>query len=233
MIAESDVTGRRRTHRQARRRGRDAQRFFEDLREGSFVVHHQHGVARFGGMVTRAIGGNERDYLLLEYRGGDKLYVPSDQIESVRRTPGRYAEPVEDGRLRLESTKAKVRSAVQEIAQELVVLYQKRVTSLGHSFAPDTPWQGEFEASFPFQETTDQLNAIIDVKNDMELESPMDRLVVGDVGFGKTEVAMRAAFKAIQDGKQVAVLVPTTLLAQQHVTTFTERMAPYPIAPRC
>ena len=109
------------------------------------------------------------------------------------------------------------------------MLYQKRATSSGHAFAPDTPWQGEFEASFPFQETTDQLNAIIDVKNDMELESPMDRLVVGDVGFGKTEIGMRAAFKAIQDGKQVAVLVPTTLLAQQHVTTFTERMAPYPI----
>ena len=230
VIAESDLTGRRRTHRQARRRKRDTQRFFEDLREGSFVVHHQHGVARFGGMVTRAIGGNERDYLLLEYRGGDKLYVPSDQIESVRHyTGGDNPTLSKMGGSDWNQTKAKVRSAVQEIAQELVVLYQKRVTSLGHSFAPDTPWQGEFEASFPFQETSDQLNAIIDVKNDMELESPMDRLVVGDVGFGKTEIGMRAAFKAIQDGKQVAVLVPTTLLAQQHVTTFTERMAPYPI----
>jgi len=230
VIAESDVTGRRRTHRQARRRARDTQRFFEDLREGSFVVHHQHGVARFGGMVTRAIGGNERDYLLLEYRGGDKLYVPSDQIESVRHyTGGDTPSLSRMGGSDWSQTKAKVRSAVQEIAQELVVLYQKRVTSSGHAFAPDTPWQGEFEASFPFQETTDQLNAIIDVKNDMELESPMDRLVVGDVGFGKTEIGMRAAFKAIQDGKQVAVLVPTTLLAQQHVTTFAERMAPYPI----
>ena len=230
VIAESDLTGRRRTHRQARRRKRDTQRFFEDLREGSFVVHHQHGVARFGGMVTRAIGGNERDYLLLEYRGGDKLYVPSDQIESVRHYTGGDTPTLSKmGGSDWNQTKAKVRSAVQEIAQELVVLYQKRVTSLGHSFAPDTPWQGEFEASFPFQETTDQLNAIIDVKNDMELESPMDRLVVGDVGFGKTEVAMRAAFKAVQDGRQVAVLVPTTLLAQQHFTTFTERMAPYPI----
>ncbi len=230
VIAESDLTGRRRTHRQARRRTRDTQRFFEDLREGSFVVHHQHGVARFGGMVTRAIGGNERDYLLLEYRGGDKLYVPSDQIESVRHyTGGDTPSLSKMGGSDWSQTKAKVRSAVQEIAQELVVLYQKRVTSRGHAFAPDTPWQGEFEASFPFQETTDQLNATIDVKNDMELESPMDRLVVGDVGFGKTEIGMRAAFKAIQDGKQVAVLVPTTLLAQQHVTTFTERMAPYPI----
>ncbi|HAB58869.1 MAG TPA: transcription-repair coupling factor, partial [Acidimicrobiaceae bacterium] len=230
VIAESDLTGRRRTHRQARRRTRDTQRFFEDLREGSFVVHHQHGVARFGGMVTRAIGGNERDYLLLEYRGGDKLYVPSDHIESVRHyTGGDTPSLSKMGGSDWSQTKAKVRSAVQEIAQELVVLYQKRVTSRGHAFAPDTPWQGEFEASFPFQETTDQLNAIVDVKNDMELELPMDRLVVGDVGFGKTEIGMRAAFKAIQDGKQVAVLVPTTLLAQQHVTTFAERMAPYPI----
>jgi transcription-repair coupling factor (superfamily II helicase) len=127
------------------------------------------------------------------------------------------------------SAKAKVRSAVQEIAQELVVLYQRRVTSTGHAFDSDTPWQSEFEGTFPFQETPDQLHAIIDVKNDMERESPMDRLVVGDVGFGKTEVAMRAAFKAIQSGKQVAILVPTTLLAQQHYSTFTERMAPYPI----
>ncbi len=230
ILAESDLTGRRRTHRRARRRKRDAQRFFDDLREGSFVVHHQHGVARFGGMVTRAIGGNERDYLLLEYRGGDKLYVPSDQIESVRHYTGGDTPTLSKmGGSDWHATKAKVRSAVQEIAQELVVLYQRRVTSPGHQFEPDTPWQREFEGSFPFQETTDQLHAIIDVKNDMEHGSPMDRLVVGDVGFGKTEVAMRAAFKAIQGGKQVAVLVPTTLLAQQHFSTFTERMAPYPV----
>ena len=230
VLAESDLTGRRRTHRPSRRRKRDTQRFFEDLREGSFVVHHQHGVARFGGMVTRAIGGNERDYLLLEYRGGDKLYVPSDQIESVRHYTGGDTPTLSKmGGADWHQTKAKVRSAVQEIAQELVVLYQKRVTAPGHAFEPDTPWQREFEASFPFQETTDQLNAIIDVKNDMETGAPMDRLVVGDVGFGKTEVALRAAFKAIQSGKQVAVLVPTTLLAQQHFTTFSERMAPYPV----
>ena len=230
VLAESDLTGRRRTHRRAKRRKRDTQRFFEDLREGSFVVHHQHGVARFGGMVTRAIGGNERDYLLLEYRGSDKLYVPSDQIESVRHyTGGDTPSLSKMGGADWNSAKAKVRSAVQEIAQELVVLYQRRVTSTGHAFEPDTPWQREFEGTFPFQETPDQLHAIIDVKNDMERESPMDRLVVGDVGFGKTEVAMRAAFKAIQSGKQAAILVPTTLLAQQHYTTFTERMAPYPI----
>ncbi len=230
VLAESDLTGRRRTHRPSRRRKRDTQRFFEDLREGSFVVHHQHGVARFGGMVTRAIGGNERDYLLLEYRGGDKLYVPSDQIESVRHYTGGDTPTLSKmGGADWNQTKAKVRSAVQEIAQELVVLYQRRVTTPGHPFELDTPWQREFEASFPFQETTDQINAIIDVKGDMEQPTPMDRLVVGDVGFGKTEIALRAAFKAIQGGKQAAVLVPTTLLAQQHFTTFSERMAAYPI----
>ncbi len=230
VLAESDLTGRRRTHRPSRRRKRDTQRFFEDLREGSFVVHHQHGVARFGGMVTRAIGGNERDYLLLEYRGGDKLYVPSDQIESVRHYTGGDTPTLSKmGGADWHQTKARVRSAVQEIAQELVVLYQRRVTTAGHPFEPDTPWQREFEASFPFQETTDQVNAIIDVKGDMEQPTPMDRLVVGDVGFGKTEIALRAAFKAIQGGRQVAVLVPTTLLAQQHFSTFSERMAAYPI----
>ena len=230
VVAETDLTGRRRTHRRARVRRRDTQRFFEDLVEGAYVVHHQHGVARFGGMVTRAIGGNERDYLLLEYRGGDKLYVPSDQIESVRHyTGGDTPSLSKMGGSDWQSTKAKVRSAVQEIAQELVVLYQKRVTTPGLAFEPDTPWQRELEDAFPFQETPDQLHAVIDVKDDMERPSPMDRLVVGDVGFGKTEVALRAAFKAIQSGKQVAILVPTTLLAQQHHQTFRERFAPYPV----
>lgn len=230
VLAETDLTGRRRTHRRARARRRDAQKFFDDLHEGSYVVHQQHGVARFGGMVTRTINGSERDYLLLEYRGSDRLYLPSDQIESIRLYSGGETPTLSKmGGADWHSTKAKVRSAVQEIAQELVVLYQTRVTTPGHAYAADTPWQRELEDSFPFQETPDQLHAIIDVKDDMERPSPMDRLVVGDVGFGKTEVALRAAFKAIQDGKQVAVLVPTTLLAQQHHATFRERYAPYPI----
>jgi len=230
VLAETDLTGRRRTHRRARARKRDAQKFFDDLHEGSFVVHQQHGVARFGGMVTRAINGNDRDYLLLEYRGSDKLYLPSDQIESIRLYSGGETPTLSKmGGADWHTAKAKVRSAVQEIAQELVVLYQTRVHAEGHAFAPDTPWQRELEDAFPFQETPDQLHAIIDVKDDMERLSPMDRLVVGDVGFGKTEVALRAAFKAIQDGRQVAVLVPTTLLAQQHHATFRERYAPYPV----
>ncbi|HEX6237646.1 MAG TPA: transcription-repair coupling factor, partial [Acidimicrobiales bacterium] len=230
VLAEADLTGRRRAHRRARPRRRDAERFFEDLTVGDYVVHHQHGVARYGGMVKRAIGGVERDYLLLEYKGDDRLYVPSDQIDAVRHYTGGESPTLSrlggDGWQR---TKARVRAAVAEIAQELVVLYQKRLAQPGHTFTPDTPWQRELEDGFPYQETPDQAKAIADVKVDMEAPTPMDRLICGDVGFGKTEVAIRAAFKAVQDGRQVAVLVPTTLLAQQHVQTFSERFAPYPV----
>ncbi|MXW63015.1 MAG: transcription-repair coupling factor [Acidimicrobiaceae bacterium] len=230
VLSESDLTGRRRTHRQARTRRRDAQKFFDDLREGSYVVHAHHGVARFGGMVTRSINGSDRDYLLLEYRGTDRLYVPSDQIDAIRIYSGGETPKLSRmGGADWRASKAKVRSAVSEIAQELVVLYQTRVTTPGHGFAPDTPWQREFESAFRYQETPDQLQAIIDVKEDMERPTPMDRLVIGDVGFGKTEVALRAVFKAVLDGSQAAVLVPTTLLAQQHHATFRERLAPYPM----
>jgi transcription-repair coupling factor (superfamily II helicase) len=230
VLAESDLTGRRRAHRRARPRRRDAEGFFDDLKVGDYVVHHQHGVARYGGMVRRAIGGVERDYLLLEYKGDDRLYVPSDQIDAVRHYTGGDSPSLSrlggDGWQR---TKAKVRAAVAEIAQELVVLYQKRLQEPGTAFSDDTPWQREFEEAFPYQETPDQLTAIADVKADMEDPRPMDRLVCGDVGFGKTEIAIRAAFKAVQDGKQAAVLVPTTLLAQQHFQTFSERFAGYPV----
>ncbi len=230
IVAEADLTGRRRAHRRARPRRRESAGTFEDLTAGSFVVHHQHGVGRYEGMVTRAIGGVERDYLLLAYKGGDKLYVPSDQIDTLRQYVGGEAPKLHKlGGSDFAKTKSRVRSAVREIAQELVVLYQKRVTSEGHAFAPDTPWQIEMEESFPFVETPDQRVAIDDIKRDMELAHPMDRLLCGDVGFGKTEVAIRAAFKAIQDGKQVAVLAPTTLLATQHGNTFADRFAGYPI----
>ncbi|HMQ28693.1 MAG TPA: CarD family transcriptional regulator, partial [Acidimicrobiales bacterium] len=230
VLAEADVTGRRRAHRPPRPRQRDARGFFDDLKVGDHVVHHQHGVARYGGMVKRAIAGHERDYLLLEYRGGDKLYVPSDQIDAVRHYTGGEAPTL--SRLNgsdWQKTKSKVRSAVAEIAQELVVLYQTRVNSPGIAFGEDTPWQREMEDAFPYKETPDQLAAIVSVKEDMEEAVPMDRLVCGDVGFGKTEVALRAVFKAVQDGHQAAVLVPTTLLAQQHYQTFSERFAPYPV----
>jgi transcription-repair coupling factor (superfamily II helicase) len=230
VAAETDVTGRRRMHRRARPRRRTAAGIFDDLKPGDYVVHSTHGVARYAGMVKRAIGGVERDYLLLEYRGEDKLYVPTDQIDVVRHyTGGETPSLSRMGGADWTRAKQRVKSAVQEIAQELVVLYQKRIVTPGHAFASDTPWQRELEAAFPYDETPDQLSAIEDVKADMEKSVPMDRLLVGDVGFGKTEVAIRAAFKAIQDGRQVAVLVPTTLLAQQHHQTFSERFAGYPI----
>ena len=230
VLSEDDVTGRRRTRRRAKPRRRDGGRFFEDLHAGDHVVHDVHGVARFEGMVRRALGGVERDYLLLAYRGGDKLYVPTDQIDVIRPYTGGEAPSLHRmGGADFERSKAKVRSAAREIAQELVVLYQRRVNAKGVTFGPDTPWQREMEEAFPFQETTDQLSAIVDVKADMEAPHPMDRLVCGDVGFGKTEVALRSVFKAVQDGHQAAVLVPTTLLAQQHFQTFSERFAGFPV----
>ncbi len=230
VLVEGELTGRRRAHRPARPRRTDARRFFEDLEPGDYVVHHTHGVARYGGMVTRAIGGAERDYLLLEYRGGDKLYVPSDQIDLVRHYTGGDTPTVHRmGGADWQKAKSRVRKAVREIAQELVLLYQKRITTPGHAFSEDTPWQRELEEAFPYRETPDQAKAIADVKADMESPVPMDRLVCGDVGFGKTEVAIRAVFKAVQDGRQAAVLVPTTLLAQQHFQTFGERLAGFPV----
>ncbi len=231
LLAEPDITGRRRAHRTARARPtRATTGFFDDMAPGSFVVHHHHGVARYAGMVTRTIGGVERDYLLLEYRGDDKLYVPSDQIDTLRPYSGGETPTLSRmGGSDFAKTKARVKAAVREIAQELVVLYQRRITSAGHAFPEDSTWQREFEEGFGYIETPDQLTAIEAVKADMESDKPMDRLLCGDVGFGKTEVALRAAFKAVQDGKQVAVLVPTTLLAQQHGQTFTQRLAGYPV----
>ncbi|WP_426573628.1 transcription-repair coupling factor [Aquihabitans sp. McL0605] len=230
VLAESDVTGRRRAHRAPKPRKRDTAGFFDDLKPGDYVVHHQHGVGRYGGMVKRAIGGVDRDYLLLEYRGDDKLYVPSDQIDAVRHYTGGDSPALSKlGGGDWTKTKARVKSEVQAVAQELVVLYQKRLHAPGHAFPIDTPWQRELEDAFPYRETPDQVKAIDEVKADMEADTPMDRLVCGDVGFGKTEVAVRAAFKAIQDGKQVAILVPTTLLATQHFQTFSDRFAAFPV----
>jgi transcription-repair coupling factor (superfamily II helicase) len=230
ILAEADLTGRRRPHRVPRARARAVEGFFDDLAPGSFVVHHVHGVARYSGMVTRTIAGAERDYLLLEYRGGDKLYIPSDQIDTI--TPYSGGEQPALSRLNgseWQQVRSRARRAVHEVAQELVVLYQRRLAAPGFAFSVDSPWQIEMEQAFPYPETTDQLRAIADVKADMERDVPMDRLVCGDVGFGKTEVAVRAVFKAVQDNKQACVLVPTTLLAQQHFQTFADRYAPYPV----
>lgn len=228
LVAESDLTGRRRPTR--RQKPRVSGSTFQDLKPGDYVVHFHHGVGKFEGLVSRAIGGAQRDYLLLAYKGGDKLYVPTDQIDTIRQYVGGDTPAMHKlGGSEFARAKTRVRSAVQEIAQELVVLYQRRVTAAGHAFAHDTPWQHDMEMAFPFVETVDQRTAIGEVKADMERSVPMDRLICGDVGFGKTEVAVRAAFKAIQDGKQVAVLVPTTLLASQHGSTFKDRFAGFPI----
>jgi transcription-repair coupling factor (superfamily II helicase) len=230
VLAESDVTGRMRPHRQARTRARPVDGFFDDLAPGNYVVHRQHGVALYGGMVTRTMGGATRDYLLLEYRGGDRLYLPTDQIELLTPYAGGDSPHVNRlGGSEWQKARSKARAAVHEIAEELVDLYRRRLEVTGHAFGPDTPWQAELESSFPFVETSDQLRAIEEVKADMERPLPMDRLVCGDVGFGKTEVALRAVFKAVQDGYQSAILVPTTLLASQHVQTFADRYAPFPI----
>jgi transcription-repair coupling factor (superfamily II helicase) len=230
VLAEADMTGRRRAHRPARARARPTDGFFDDLAPGDYVVHRQHGVARYAGMVTRTVNGASRDYLLLEYRGADKLYLPSDQIEAL--TPYSGGESPTLNRLggsEWQRTRAKARAAVHDIAVELVELYRQRLHMKGHAFGPDTPWQRELEGSFSFTETLDQLRAVEETKHDMEADIPMDRLVCGDVGFGKTEVAVRAVFKAVQDGKQAAVLVPTTLLAQQHAQTFGERYGGFPV----
>ena len=230
IVAEPDVTGRRRPHRQARPRPRATEGFFDDLAPGDYVVHNVHGVARFAGMVTRAMGGAERDYLQLEYRGGDRLYLPSEQIDAITPYTGGESPALNRmGGAEWSRQKARVRAAVREVAKELVELYRRRQSVPGHAFAPDTPWQTELEQAFLYPETPDQLKAIDDVKADMERALPMDRLVCGDVGFGKTEVAVRAVFKAVQDGYQAAILVPTTLLAQQHFQTFSDRYAPYPV----
>ena len=177
VLAESDVTGRRRAHRRARPRARTSEGFFDDLKPGDYVVHHQHGVARYGGMVKRAIGGAERDYLLLEYRGGDKLYVPSDQVDAVRHYTGGESPALHRlGGTDWDKTKARVRKVVREIAQELVVLYRRRVTASGHAFPSDTPWQREMEDAFPYTETPDQAKAIVEVKEDCLLyTSPSPR----------------------------------------------------------
>ena len=230
VLSETDVTGRRLPHRKARPRARPADGFFDDLEVGSFVVHRQHGVARFDGVTTRAMGGATRDYLILQYRGSDRLYLPVDQIEAITPYSGGESPSLSKmGGADWQRTRARARAAAGEVAAELVQLYRRRLEVEGRAFAPDTPWQGEMESNFPFVETDDQLKAIADVKADMEEPRPMDRLVCGDVGFGKTEVAVRGVFKAVQEGTQAAVLAPTTLLASQHAQTFADRYASFPV----
>jgi transcription-repair coupling factor (superfamily II helicase) len=209
------------------------------LQPGDFVVHEQHGVGKYVEMVQRTLGGATREYLVIEYapskRGqpGDRLFVPTDTLDQVTRYVGGEAPALNKmGGADWAKTKGRARKAVRQIAGELIKLYSARMATSGYAFGPDSPWQRELEDAFPYVETPDQLVTIDEVKADMERTVPMDRLICGDVGYGKTEIAVRAAFKAVQDGKQVAVLVPTTLLVQQHLDTFTERFAPFPVTVR-
>jgi transcription-repair coupling factor (superfamily II helicase) len=210
---------------------RGALRSFTELRTGDIVVHEDHGVARFAGFETRTVADVTRDYLYLEYQGDDRVFVPTDQLTKISRYVGGGGEhpPLSKlGGTRWDTMKARARRAAQELAGELLSLYAERRRRMGHAFQADSDWQREFEERFPFTETPDQREAIELVKADMEAPQPMDRLICGDVGYGKTEVALRAAFKAANEGKQVLMLVPTTILAQQHYGTFAERLADYP-----
>ena len=239
IITETDLTGNRVTATDGKRLAAKRRNTVDPLAltAGDLVVHDQHGIGRFVEMTERTVGGARREYLVLEYASSkrgqsetDKLYVPMDSLDQLSRYVGGQAPALSRlGGSDWTNTKTKARKAVREIAGELVSLYAKRQASAGHAFGPDTPWQAEMEDAFGFTETVDQLTAIIEVKADMEKPVPMDRVICGDVGYGKTEIAVRAAFKAVQDGKQVAVLVPTTLLADQHLQTFTERMAGFPV----
>ena len=229
VLPEAEFTGRRRVHRAARRRTGVAPSF-EDLSVGDFVVHHHHGIARYAGLLRRAFGDDERDYLELEFRGTDRLYLPTEQIDFIRPYIGGETPRLSRmGGSDFQRQKAKVRAAVAEIAQELVVLYQRRITTSGNAFDPRGLGMAELAESFDYTPTPDQRRTIDEVLADMSEPTPMDRLVCGDVGFGKTEVAVRAAFCAVSAGKQAAVLVPTTLLAQQHHQTFAERYADHPV----
>ncbi len=206
---------------------------YADFKPGDWVVHVDYGIGRFSGLVQRSLEGAEREFLCVEYESGDQLFVPIHQADRLNRYIGPDETPPTPTRLgttEWTSAKEKVSEAVKEVARDLLELYAKRQVAKGYSFSKDTPWQQDLESSFPYIETEDQKKAIIAVKQDMEDIKPMDRLLCGDVGYGKTEVALRAAFKAVNDGKQVALLVPTTVLAQQHFETFQERLAPFPVA---
>ncbi len=241
VIPEHRLLRRRRdvAERPAGRR-RGVLRSFAELRSGDIVVHEDHGIARFAGFDTKTVAGVTRDYLYLEYAGSDRVFVPVEQLAKISRyvgaggagSAGAAGGPALSklGGTRWETMKARARRAAQELAGELLNLYAERKRREGHPFPPDSDWQRDFEDAFPYSETPDQRDAIEMVKADMETARPMDRLICGDVGYGKTEVALRAAFKSVQDGKQVMLMAPTTILAQQHYGTFAERLKDYPVA---
>ncbi|MHB1128168.1 MAG: transcription-repair coupling factor [Bacillota bacterium] len=234
VVTEYEVFGRQvkaRPRRAFREGGKLAA--FIDLKVGDYVVHVAHGIGRYLGIESMEIGGVVKDYLHIQYAGEDRLYIPTEQAEAVQKYVGAEGHAPKLNRLggtEWARVKGRVKQSIQDMAKELLELYAEREAEEGYAFGQDTVWQQEFEEAFPYVETPDQLKAIEDIKSDMERPKPMDRLLCGDVGYGKTEVALRGAFKAVMDGKQVAVLVPTTILAQQHYHTFRERFAQYPVS---
>lgn len=233
LITEEEVFGQRRIRR-TKAKPKEGRKItaFTDLKEGDYVVHNQHGIGKYLGVQRLEVGGVYKDYLNIQYNGADRLYVPTDQIHLIQKYIGAEGQSPRLNKLggtEWTRVKSRVKASVKDMADELIKLYASREKAIGYSFSQDTPWQQEFETQFPYTETPDQLQAILEIKQDMEKPKPMDRLLCGDVGYGKTEVALRGAFKAVNDGKQVAVLVPTTVLAQQHYNTFRERMGTFPI----
>ena len=232
VVAESDIYGVNRQRARARAASGEKIAAFTDLKVGDYVVHENHGIGQYMGMVRLASDGTYRDFLHIRYQGSDKLYVPTDQLDRVQKYIGSEGEAPKLNRLsggEWQRQKSKVRQSIREIAGDLLKLYAQRESIPGFAFDPDTPWQREFEDSFPFEETPDQLAAIDDIKRDMEQPKIMDRLLCGDVGYGKTEVALRAIFKCVMSGKQAAMLAPTTILVQQHYATMLNRFAGFPI----
>jgi len=232
LFTDAEIFGFIKQRRLVKRRAVPHHQFLIELTPGDYVVHVEHGIARFAGVTKMSSNGSQKEYLVLQYAAGDTLYVPTDQIDRVNRYIGAGDQPPTLNRLGTQEwtrTKQRVRESVEDVAQELLALYATREVVSGFTFSRDTVWQQELEASFPYVETPDQMEVQEQVKTDMEKAKPMDRLVCGDVGYGKTEVAIRAAFKAVMDGKQVAVLVPTTVLAQQHFATFSQRLDAFPV----
>lgn len=232
LIAEQNLVPHRKKKRRYPREEGVRLSDYRDLADGDYVVHEHHGIGLYQGLHTLEVGGVKRDYLLLKYRGTDKLYLPIDQVGLIQKYSGGDGPSPRLHSLgggEWQRLKSRINRSVEELARELLSLYAARKAVQGYSFGPDQPWQQDFEANFPYEETPDQQNAIAAVKADLEKSHPMDRLICGDVGYGKTEVAMRAAFKVVMEGKQVAILVPTTVLAQQHYRTFSERFAGFPV----